>query len=401
MAALKDKGECDDEFTIEASIRRLEKFVSEAEYVHLARLKQDHDSAVEACKSLASFFCEPGGEKVASKLLRILDEFATHVDQAVRKYDFQREAEARRKASEERKAASEKAPPAPETPSKDRARAVARPTKKGPPNPERTAKNVSQDAAEIDTDKTSLVVMVNEMLKRAGDEQVRDFVEGRVVENPDDRLQRIYQAEQARMAGDAYSTTQRDILSAIKQRRGKGRESNAHQGLADLRAKLANSPSNKGSGTGCRRSSIADRWSSKARKETPSVDDEDDVVNVSNKTDRRKSGVAERWAKKSPDSPIQSSQNSDIDNVDPYEKTDSEILASSSHDTEDFAYQQKRRRSYMDRWTAKTPSSVATDRDLDEESDIGAFEEMASRTKQRYASRWARNPASSEELIEE
>lgn len=405
MATLHEKTDSESEFTISASIRRLEKFISEAEYVHLARLQQDRDTAIEACRNLASFFCESGGEKAASNLLKILDEFARHIDQAVQKYDFQQK---RKAAEQQRKAAAEKAPPAPETPSKERTLKAANPEKKAPPNPERSGKCISQDTSDHDTEKKSLVLMVNEMLKVAGDTQIKDFVEGRVTDNPDSRLQQIYEAERARKGEQFTSPVQRDILSAIKQRRGKNRESLSHQGLSDLRAKLENSPSNKASGSGCRRSSIADRWSSTARKETVVGDDEDDndlvsEMIASNQTGRQKSGVTERWGRKSTGTHVQisrTSDNSDIENEDPYEKTDSEILASSSIDTEDAAYQQRRRQSYMNRWAAGTPASEASPPDLDDESDVGAFEETVNRNKQRYASRWARNPKSSEELLE-
>lgn len=403
LEALGEKSHETADFTLVASIRRLEKFLSEAEYVLLPRLEQDHKSAVTACRNLASFFCESGGEKAASNLLKILDQFATHIDQAVRKYDMRQEAEARRKAAEQRKAAvTFQPPPAPETPSKDAARTKMRVENKAPPNPENPSKLGSHQINDQETEKKSLVLMVNEMLKVAGDSEIKKFVEGHVSENPDSRLRQIYEAELAR--SQEQESSRQDILSAIKKRKNKNRESSAHQGLADLRAKLVDSPSKiTPEPTGCRRrSSVANRWSSQARKET---DDDDDQVSdmYVEEAGGKNSSIAERWSRKAPDSPgnnqFDSSDEAAYENDDPMEKNDSEILASSSHDTEDATHRQKRRQSYMNRWVAKTPVSEASTQDLDKESDIGAFEDVVNRTKQRYTSRWARNPLSSEEEV--
>jgi hypothetical protein len=87
------------------------------------------------------------------------------------------------------------------------------------------------------------------------------------------------------------------------------------------------------------------------------------------------------------------------ENDKPLERTDSEILTSMS-DVEENTASHKKRQSYADRWASRTPVSLATVRDLDEESDIGAFEEMLKKQRQKAVNRWARKPSDEEEIIE-
>jgi hypothetical protein len=394
IASMQEKNDDKMEFTLDASIRRLEKFISEADYVHLPKLQAERKNAIDACKDLASFFCEPGGEKTASNLLKILAEFAAGIDSAVVKYDELQKAEARKKASKKRKSLTGSKPPVPETYANSKQSLVS--VEKIRPVPEMPSV-ARQYSEEEPSEKKSLVLMVNEMLKMAGDKQIQDFVEGKVIENPDDRLKKIYEAEKTRVAN------QRDILSAIRERSNSRRDSNMHEALSGLHAKLIDSKSGVESDlyaesdpsfskTSIGR--IAQRWSSNDTASLCKEDDKLSEISVSLAENRRKSRVAERWSRKA-----ENDRFSDIisENEDPMEKTDSEILSYLSNETSDVKYQRRKRQSYMERWASRNATVEA--KDVDEESDVGAFEAMLNNQRKKAIDRWARKP-SDEEILE-
>jgi hypothetical protein len=403
MAALQEKEGDKREFTLDTAIRRLEKFISEASYVILPRLESERAEAIEACRDLSSFFCEPGGEKMASNLLKILDEFACQIDRAVAKYDEQEKREARKRASKKRKSLTESKPPAPEMPLKYTHNGSLEDKTRPYPETPKASSHDNEDQGE----KKSLVLMVNEMLKVAGDDQIKDFLEGKVYQNPDDRLRKIYEAERERNTD--FFSPRRDILSAIKERKSIGGEDLAHQALSELRAQLEGNNSADAmaevnasvrSLSKARQSRITNRWSSKAKAQegTKESDEEDDTVSEMYvaETGGRKTRIADRWSRKVDNDTFSDTNN---ENNDPVERTDSEILTSLSQDTEDTTFRQRRRQSYMNRWASRTPVSEASSRDLDEESDIGAFQEMVSKQRQRYVSRWASKP-NKEEIVD-
>jgi hypothetical protein len=374
MAALQENNGNSLEFSLDASVRRLEKFVGEANCIILPRLESDRVAAVEACQELASFFCESGGERTAANLLKILDEFATDINRAVVKYDHQQKVDARKKASQKRKSLIGSKPPAPENLcSVNHTTGSLLLRNKNGHLSARSSANRSQEPEEEQETK-SLVLMVNEMLKVAGDKQVEDFKQGIVYEDADERFKRIYNAEQSRKADPLAA--RREMMSAIsKPSTGTGTlrdAQNAASALSELRVSLGGAKSN-----GC---------------------EEDDKLSEMppSKQGKRKSNTAERWSRKVKEEHFPDVQD---ENDKPLERTDSEILTSMS-DVEENTASHKKRQSYADRWASRTPVSLATVRDLDEESDIGAFEEMLKKQRQKAVNRWARKPSDEEEIIE-
>ena len=371
MAAMEEKNYGKMEFSLEASIRRLEKFVAEVNCVVLPKLEKDRLDAVEACKDLASFFCESGGEKVANNLLKILGGFAAGIDQAVTKYDEQQKILNRKEAAMKKRknaAASTKS-----TSSAVAAKDGSIPIKmeKRRPSPEISSKPSSSEIAE-QGEKKSLVLMVNEMLKIAGDKDIEDYMQGKVNENPDHRLKKIYQAEESRT-----TSARGDILSAIRKRRSISTNPVPQQALSDLRAKLEDT---------------------RIELDSIHVSTEKKQDNMVVRPKARKSRVADRWSSKkveekemiiSDTKENNSNRNSHDDSMMTTKKTDSEILTSLSQDTNDVEINQKQRQSYMNRWASKTPVLEATVEDLDEESDIGAFQEMIDKRRQKAISRWS------------
>lgn len=403
--AAKEKKHGEMEFSLDASIRRLEQFVGEVKYRILPQLEADRLAAVEACNDLASFFCESGGEKVASNLLKIIGGFATGIDQAVKRYDEKQILLARKEAAMKKR----KTAVASSTISNASIRAMKGgkfPTKveRQCPLPENSKAPPSLNTTD-QGEKKSLVLMVNEMLKVAGDKDIEDFVQGNFNENPDNRFKQIYQAEQ-----DLKFNSARDvnILSAIKKRRSVSTNPVPRQALSELRATLLDTRDELDSvlvsnetmqhendkNRGNRKSRGASRWT---RKEPPIItkdktDSEilsslshDTVDDATLRPKGRKSQVVDRWNSKN-----KNCGHSDTVNN---ERTDSEILTASSHDTNDVVNSRRRRQSYVNRWTSKSSVPEASTKDLDEESDIGAFQEIINKRKQNAINRWSSRPS--------
>jgi hypothetical protein len=173
-------------------VRRLENFIATAERI-VANLEIEREEALQSCVNLSKYCGESGGERASASLLGVLSEFAVLLDQAVKKHDEKVEAEARRAAFEKK-------------------RQVHSP-RKDPPSSTRKSKK-------------SLVLAVNELLKEASDQTKDDFTKGVVYQNPDKKLQEIYELERqtaifvpSPKPAAAARIPQEDILSAIKKRR--------------------------------------------------------------------------------------------------------------------------------------------------------------------------------------
>merc|ERR1712113_279935 len=75
-------------------------FITEAEAA-LTNLKNKKDAGIAACRDLAQYCGEKGGEQAASPLLAILAQFASNLDEAVKKYDLKLQKESKKKLREE------------------------------------------------------------------------------------------------------------------------------------------------------------------------------------------------------------------------------------------------------------------------------------------------------------
>ncbi|KAL3786593.1 hypothetical protein HJC23_008189 [Cyclotella cryptica] len=76
-------------------VQRLQDFLNHSKTV-LSFADCDQDAAIRACKGLAVYCGEEGGERAAAPLLQILCDFASSLENAVKKYDARVEAEKRK-----------------------------------------------------------------------------------------------------------------------------------------------------------------------------------------------------------------------------------------------------------------------------------------------------------------
>ena len=320
LASLEAKSQGKVEFSLEASIRRLEKFVGEANYVILPKLQAQREEAIEACKNLAAFFCEAPSERAASNLLKILAGFATGIEQSVKKYDEKQKILARKEAAMKKKNNKGAA---------KKSKLNLNPFKSKKTTTEQAPSEASKAESDGSGEKKSLVLMVNEMLKVAGDKEIEDYVSGKTTAVAGSKLEEIYKEEAARK-----NTEREDILAAIRRRRSVSTNLVPQQALSDLSATLAQEALDDKKFEQKRKQRVSNRWSS---RRDDSVDSVPPKLAESSK-DRRKSRTANRWSSK----PTQSS---------------SSIMS--------------------------TPL-----KDIDEES-IGAFEAMIDKRKQNAFNRWA------------
>ncbi len=323
IASLEAKSQGKVEFSLEASIRRLEKFVGEANYVILPKLQAQRDEAIQACKNLATFFCEAPSERAASNLLKILAGFATGIEQSVKKYDEKQKILARKEAAMKKK---KKKDPA----KKNKLNLNPFKTKKT------TIKQGPSEASKAENDgsgeKKSLVLMVNEMLKVAGDKEIEDYVSGKTTAVTGSKLEEIYKEEATRK-----NSEREDILAAIRRRRSVSTNLVPQQALSDLSASLAQQALDDKKFEQKRKQRVSSRWSSR-RDDSVDSSSVPPKLAESSKDNRRKSRAANRWSSK----PVQSSSS----------------------------------------------SISAPLKDIDEES-IGAFEAMIDKRKQNAFNRWA------------
>eukprot|EP00984_Skeletonema_dohrnii_P032541 scaffold26886_cov96-Skeletonema_dohrnii-CCMP3373.AAC.1 len=104
FAAIKNKGADASTTTAPGSnikysrgVKRLESFIWKAE-ASLSLTERDQGAALRACKGLAVYCGEEGGERSASLLLQILSAFVSSLKAAVEKYDKRSELSKRQKA---------------------------------------------------------------------------------------------------------------------------------------------------------------------------------------------------------------------------------------------------------------------------------------------------------------
>lgn len=99
--------------------------------------------------------------------------------------------------------------------------------------------------------------------------------------------------------------------------------------------------------------------------------------------------IAERWTRK-----VYNEEESVDENLVANEKTNSQILASESQDSEDRKFEDKKRQEYMSRWASKKNllADKSESNDLENESDVGTLLDYHSKTRQRYINRWASKP---------
>ena len=386
----KDGLEESDEVTynLGGSIKRIEKFLKEANEV-FSKLEAERDQAIAACKELSEFFCERGGEQAISNLLSILAEFADNLDRAVKKHDQKEKLESRKKKAEMRKEHKE------QKLSKIQEDKVAGPVR-----------------TEFETEKKSLVTMVNEMLKMAGDKFKNDFASGITYEDTEDeRLQQVYEREKEREEPKTESP-RRNIRLAIEARRKLHGDKEVEEGLSELaramekraqlerQGELTKDYSNEDAGSEIQPASslsYSEDSSQRTRLKTGSGSFDDDSLASTSKSSvsaparGRRSSIAERWTRKIEDDDVSGTMRLNV------EKADFEILAADSHDSEDRKVEEKRRQQYISRWTANDAVVEAKSIDLEEESDAGASFQFMNRTRQRYMNRWASKPNESEE----
>ena len=144
-----------------------------------------------------------GGETAATSFLSILAEFASNLDRAVKKYDEHQKAE------------------------------VSKNWAKKKPQPEAAKSSSKQKSQNEGAENKSFVLMVNEMLKIAGDKAKEDFMKGVTYNNPDSKLKQIYKMEH--LGGSpSGSILQRDILHAIEEGRQLSGCHNAQAALSNL-----------------------------------------------------------------------------------------------------------------------------------------------------------------------
>lgn len=364
-------------YSQEGAINRIEKFIEEAQ-ITFHELEANRDRAIAACKEFAEFFCESGGEKMAPTLLGILSEFANNLNKALQKYDHQQRAEARKKANQE----------------------------KNPQNNEQvdSAKSHNKSArSSTHTEKKSLVLMVNEMLKIAGDKQKADFIKGVVYEHPDSRLQQIYEAEKAlgKPIGSP-ATARRNILHSIEQRRHlNGPHDDSQVALSELALAMQNrtasndsmSPSARTVDSGATESFSCSDSSAKENLELEALD-ETPLQSSGRKS--HKMSIAERWTRKHHK---EDEKTIDENLVFQVGESASQILATDSHDSEDRKYEEKKRQECISRWANQNAllKSDKTDNDLENESDVGAVMDYRNKTRQQYLSRWASKPGENTE----
>ena len=172
-------------------IDRLQRFIDQ-ESETFTVLQQQRDQALDACRQTSKYCGESGGVGSTAPLLGVLSQFATNLEEAVKKYDRQQAAANRKKQ------------------------------KGRVPSSASTVNTVEASTANGDEllgEKQSLVVLVSEMLKSANDRTKEDFRKGRFKENPSSTLKTIYDREQ--LSTPMKCGEPLDLVSSIREREGK------------------------------------------------------------------------------------------------------------------------------------------------------------------------------------
>jgi hypothetical protein len=355
----------DDRYSISNSVEKIEEFLAKATEGY-EQIKAVNEQATKTSEELSNFFCEEGGEKVTSKLLGILAVFASSLDLAVKKQDEQeKRRDARLKSSELRKSQTS-------LPAKGVLPA------RSPTNS--VISTITEASDDSSTRGKSLVFMVNQMLKLAGDKMKLDFATGVTYDEPGANLKQIYDRENAKDSG----VSRRDIVGKIASRRETNEEV-AQTGLSELVKSIENRSrkSNLGKLEGKPLVSAALMKSSSENRSigtAPSLESRDEE----SLGPRRRSSVADRWTRK-----IEEDQVSDSGG--------SATLSSFSATPSEVMIQDRRRQKAINRWASNDNIVEVASKDLEEGSDVGFSNSIVSKTRQRYLNRWATRPKEEEE----
>ncbi|KAL3785154.1 hypothetical protein ACHAW5_000186 [Stephanodiscus triporus] len=116
LAAIKNKKSADTTETHGESpasdvqyspgVHRLQRFLNDSKST-LALVEKDQDAAIRACKALALYCGEEGGERSTPSLLQVLSNFAQSLENGVKRYDLRFEAEKRKAAKKEKEQGKE------------------------------------------------------------------------------------------------------------------------------------------------------------------------------------------------------------------------------------------------------------------------------------------------------
>lgn len=361
LAAIANPNE--KSYTYQGAINRINRFLDEAKIIY-SELEAKREQALAACRELSEFFCEAGGERNAPTLLAILAEFAGNLSKSVAKYDHQQRMDARKKASKDKAAT---APLDPHSSKTD--------DKKGDKNWRKAAQ----------AEKKSLVLMVNEMLKVAGDKQREDFINGVVYERPDSRLKQIYEAEKKIGRPIGSPNTRKNILRTIEERRAAEDSQAALSELAKAMQKRTFSTDSHSPTAGV---SLASQSFASCDESFAMTEASDEISNdVTTKKKANQMSIVDRWTRKVDDETVTEELKFDIEA------------------TEDRTLEEKKRQQYIGRWASQKDNSLLgshdSGRDLDAESDVDALLEYhSSQKRQKYINRWASKPDSKEEEVE-
>jgi Formin Homology 2 Domain len=175
------------ENTLAGGILRLQNFIEVVEE-SFQRLEKQRDESLEACKDLSRYCGESGGIGVTISLLDILSQFAKNLEEALKKYNDQRQNEARKLKVQEAK------------------------------DTRTIASSSSSVDSEAKSDGKSIVFLINDVLRSANPQFKEDFKKGRVLPNPSQTLKVIYEHEQQNRK-TAEDPPRLDIVSAIQKRK--------------------------------------------------------------------------------------------------------------------------------------------------------------------------------------
>jgi hypothetical protein len=362
---LDDSG--DRVYSLKHSVEKIEDFLEQGND-SFKQLKAVNEEAVKTCKELSDFFCEKGAEKATSNLFEILAEFAANLDRAVKKQDEQeKRREARLKSSSLRK--SQVAHSATSSMKKGPA--------KSPTNSTVSTASTVSAASDDSIGGKSLVFMVNQMLKKAGDKMKEDFANGITYEEPiDNNLKEIYGLENTRVGA-------KSIVGKIASRRETS-ERVAQTGLSDLvkriedRSKRSKAEKFVGRPPVSANQDIVSKDSTTIER-APSKDSRNDETSLR----PRRSSVSDRWTRR-----VEEDQVSD--------SGQSATLSSYSSFSEDGKLQEIRRQRIINRWASNDGLVEVASKDFEEGSDVSFSNSVVNKTRQRYLDRWAARPKDEE-----
>ena len=230
---------------LQAGIAKLNGFLTNADRTY-EKLKQDCDLAVETCREMSQYCGESGGERSTDSLLGVLSEFASKLASAVQKHERLLAAEAKKQSRQTTPLTpTKKAAPTAET--QTNASALSKRVSGTPPPFPRNKIQEDKDTTSASNSRveepkkapkprlspesnaprgkgTSLVLMVNELLKESNEDMKRDFCEGVVYSNPDEKLKAIYEREKRKGRKGMPPLPRRsmdgDLMATIRKRNG-------------------------------------------------------------------------------------------------------------------------------------------------------------------------------------